>query len=194
MIVGVDEAGRGALAGPVVAAAVWLPPSLRAECFQDSKILTPARREVLFQVLLNSGARIGVGVLSHHFIDRFNILNATMEAMKRSVLALGAHPTQVLIDGNRSPKMEGVCCEMIVGGDALIPCISAASIVAKVTRDRIMVALDSKFPDYEFATHKGYGTVAHFKAIFKHGRCSAHRMTFNVSRQLALIEESLCRA
>ena len=191
MIVGVDEAGRGALAGPVVAAAVWLPPDMDDQCFKDSKVLSPARREFLFQLLVESDARIGVGVLSHRYIDQVNILQATMEAMRRSVFAIGEIPSKVLIDGNRSPDLGGILCEAIVDGDATVTCISAASIVAKVTRDRIMCALHSKFPEYGFAIHKGYGTRAHFQAIFDHGQTSVHRMTFNVSRQLELIEEQL---
>ncbi len=190
MIVGIDEAGRGALAGPVVAAAVWLPPDLDDSCFKDSKVVTAKKREVLFDVLMASQARIGIGVLSHRCIDRVNILRATMEAMKRSVLALPVCPSEIMVDGNKTPDFGGILCHSIVGGDALIPCISAASIVAKVTRDRIMVALDRKFPVYGFAKHKGYGTKAHFKAIYTHGRSDVHRMTFDVSRQLSLLGDN----
>ncbi len=188
MIVGIDEAGRGALAGPVVAAAVWLPPDIDAHCFKDSKVLTAAKREKLFEMLMASEARIGIGVLSHRFIDRVNILKATMEAMKRSVVALHVSPSEILVDGNKSPDFGGILCRAIVDGDALVPCISAASIVAKVTRDRIMVALDRKFPHYGFANHKGYGTKAHFNALYVHGRSNVHRMTFDISRQLAVLE------
>jgi len=188
LIVGVDEAGRGALAGPVVAAAVWLSPDLDSHCFKDSKVLTAAKREKLFEMVMASQAHIGIGVLSHRFIDRVNILKATMEAMKRSVVALRISPSEILVDGNKAPDFGGILCRTIVDGDALVPCISAASIIAKVTRDRIMVALDRKFPHYGFATHKGYGTKAHFNALYVHGRSNVHRMTFDISRQLELLE------
>jgi len=203
-LVGVDEAGRGSLAGPVVAASVWLAPDIDPSIFCDSKAISSGRREQLFIQLQASGSRIGVGVLSHRYIDRVNILNATMEAMKRSLRpsinrTSGAFcntpfgendgAVRVLVDGNRVPDLGGLSCEAIVKGDATVPCISAASIVAKVVRDRIMVALDRKFPEYGFLIHKGYGTRRHVEAIFKYGPSDVHRLTFNPVRTLLQLRE-----
>ena len=183
MIAGVDEAGRGALAGPVVAASVILDPKLSVSLFKDSKQLTAQKRAALYAILRQSDSLIGLGVHSAAYVDRYNILRATMSAMRRSVLALKQVPNEVLVDGNRVPDLGRISVRSIVQGDRLIPEISAASIVAKVVRDRMMDSLDSKFPSYGFLVHKGYGTEAHYEAIFSHGILSIHRRSFNLTRQ-----------
>lgn len=185
MLAGVDEAGRGALAGPVVAAAVILDPGLDPASFQDSKMLNVSEREILFEILLNSKSVIGVGVHSHRFVDRLNILGATMSAMARAVLALTDVPTEIVIDGNRVPRqLPGA--KALIKGDALVPAISAASIVAKVTRDRIMVAMSKRFPNYSFEIHKGYATAGHYRALAQWGPCDVHRRSFNLTIQESL--------
>lgn len=186
MIAGVDEAGRGALAGPVVAAAVVLDPALSPDLFSDSKQLTAAKREALFAILKASESHIGIGVHSAFYVDQKNILKATLSAMRRSILALHCKPNEVLIDGNKIPALPGVTMRAIVHGDRLIPEISAASIVAKVLRDRMMDCLDTKFPAYGFKIHKGYGTEFHYEALFAHGISDVHRKTFNLHRQQSL--------
>jgi ribonuclease HII len=183
MLCGVDEAGRGALAGPVVAAAVILDPLLPPEMFKDSKQLTYERREVLYNLLMESRSYIGVWSHSAWYVDKVNILNATMSAMKRSVLRLVCLPEEVVIDGNRVPDLGVMTVRSVVQGDVLIPEISAASIVAKVTRDRIMEKLDEKFPGYGFSIHKGYGTPDHYDAVFSKGPSQIHRKSFNLTRQ-----------
>jgi ribonuclease HII len=176
MIAGVDEAGRGPWAGPVVAAAVILrdvvPPGL-----DDSKKLSAARREGLFAALQASDALIGVGEASVAEIDALNILQATHLAMTRAVSALGAAPSLVLVDGNRLPKWPWPS-RAIIGGDASEACIAAASIIAKVTRDRLMAALDREWPAYGWRRNQGYGTAAHAAALAAHGACPHHRTSF----------------
>jgi ribonuclease HII len=176
MIAGVDEAGRGPWAGPVVAAAVILrgqvPPGL-----DDSKKLSAARREALFAALHASDALIGVGEASVAEIDALNILQATHLAMTRAVSALGAAPSLVLVDGNRLPKWPWPS-RAIIGGDASEACIAAASIIAKVTRDRLMAALDREWPAYGWRRNQGYGTAAHAAALAAHGACAHHRTSF----------------
>jgi ribonuclease HII len=162
MIAGVDEAGRGPLAGPVVAAAVILCPEAIVGV-DDSKKLTGARRETLFAAI-SANCTVGVGIASVEEIDEINILWATMLAMTRAVEALGVDPAEVLVDGNRCPKWR-YPSRAIVGGDALEPCISAASIIAKVTRDRMMVEADAAFPGYGWASNKGYGAPQHLDAL-----------------------------
>ncbi len=186
MIAGVDEAGRGALAGPVVAAAVVLDPALPPDLFLDSKQLTAAKREALFIILEASESHIGVGVHSAFYVDQKNILKATLSAMSRSIMALSCTPDEVLIDGNKIPTLPRFSMRAIVHGDRLIPEISAASIVAKVLRDRMMDCLDKKFPAYGFQIHKGYGTALHYEALFAHGISDVHRKTFNLHRQQSL--------
>ncbi|MSR88208.1 MAG: ribonuclease HII [Candidatus Margulisbacteria bacterium] len=183
---GVDEAGRGALAGPVVAASVVLDPALPPDLFSDSKQLTAARREALFAILETSESYIGVGVHSAFYVDQKNILKATLSAMRHSILSLNYKPNEVLIDGNKIPTLPGFTMRAIVHGDRLIPAISAASIVAKVLRDRMMDCLDKKFPAYGFKIHKGYGTSLHYEALFVHGISDVHRKTFNLHRQQSL--------
>jgi ribonuclease HII len=183
MIIGVDEAGRGPLAGPVVAAAVVLCAGGIAG-LDDSKKLTAARRAEL-EPLIKARCHWAVAEASVAEIDRLNILQATMLAMTRAVAALGGDPTEVLVDGNRLPKWR-YPARAIIGGDALEPCISAASILAKEHRDRLMIVADTAHPGYGFARHKGYGSEAHREAIARLGPCPIHRMSFAPMRQRAL--------
>ena len=182
-VVGVDEAGRGPLAGPVVAAAVAfsaadigadLPVELSA--LADSKILSEAKREQLYLEIVDR-FRVGVGIADRQRIDSDNILNATMWAMRAAVDDLGLTPAHVLIDGNRAPKMPWRV-QTIVAGDRQCVSIAAASVIAKVTRDRLMCELAATFPLYGFEKHKGYGTKAHLEAMRRHGICEAHRRSF----------------
>ncbi len=181
-VCGIDEAGRGPLAGPVVAAAVVLDPENIPRGLNDSKILDEATRERLFAELVKS-AKIGVGIGDEIRIDRDNILAATLWAMAEAVHNLHEAPHYALVDGNRAPKLN---CEVqtIVSGDARCLSIAAASIVAKVTRDRIMVALHEEFPSYGFASHKGYGTAFHHAALLEFGPCIHHRKSFAPVAQL----------
>ena len=183
MIVGVDEAGRGPLAGPVVAGAVVLCAG-GISGLDDSKRLTAQRRAVL-EAEIKTRCRWAVGVVSVEDIDRLNILQATMLAMTRAVEALGVDPTEILVDGNRLPRWR-YPARAITGGDALEPCISAASIIAKEHRDRLMVVAHDAWPDYGFAGHKGYGSLAHREAIARLGPCPIHRRSFNPVRQMLL--------
>jgi ribonuclease HII len=173
---GIDEAGRGPWAGPVVAAAVVLDVAHIPSGLNDSKKLTEARREALFDPII-AVARVGVGVVDAARIDDTNILAATLEAMALAVAQLSPSPTLALVDGNRLPKLF-IPVRMIVGGDAKCFSIAAASIIAKVTRDRMMREMDRRFPDYGFAAHKGYGTAAHHAALQRLGPCPIHRMSF----------------
>lgn len=183
LIAGVDEAGRGPLAGPVVAAAVVLCDGGIAG-LADSKALSAARREALF-ALITARCIVGVGQASVAEIDRLNILQATMLAMTRAVAALGVEPDEVLVDGNRLPGWRWRA-RAIIGGDATEPAISAASIIAKVTRDRLMIEADAAYPGYGFARHKGYGTPEHLAALYRYGPSPAHRMSFGPCIQAAL--------
>ena len=187
VIAGVDEAGRGPLAGPVVAGAVILPEGFQLSGLDDSKKLTAARREWLFEELVaDTRVRWASGVAEVEEIDRLNILRATHLAMRRAVAALGAPgPDMVLIDGlpvRDFPWPQ----QAVVKGDALSMSIAAASIIAKVERDRIMLALDAVFPLYQFASHKGYGTMAHLAALQQHGPIPHHRRSFQPVAQLTL--------
>ncbi len=177
LLAGVDEAGRGCWAGPVVAAAVVLPDNWCPVGLDDSKRLTPARREVLYEEIRASALAWGACAVSCSEIDRTNILRATMLAMARSVRGLAPAPDLVLVDGNRAPDL-GRPVETLVGGDGKSACIAAASVLAKVLRDRIMVAWDRHFPQYGFDRHKGYGAAAHREAIDRHGPCPQHRLSF----------------
>lgn len=178
-IAGVDEAGRGPLAGPVVAAAVIFPRAVSIEGVDDSKQLTEQKREHLFQLIQSSALSIGVGVVGHEVIDRINILQATTAAMTKAIESLALRPDFVLVDGN-SFKHESWPYQNIVHGDARSFTIAAASIVAKVTRDRLMREYHLRFPRYGFASHKGYGTRQHLEAIRKHGLCEIHRRSFRI--------------
>lgn len=175
MIAGVDEAGRGPLAGPVVAAAVILCAG-GIDGLNDSKKLSEKRREALYP-LIRERCTVGIGVASVEEIDQLNILWATMLAMTRAVEALGCDPAEVLVDGNRCPGWQW-SSRAIVGGDALEPCISAASIIAKVTRDRMMVEADRLHPGYGWASNKGYGSAAHMEALRTLGPSPLHRRSF----------------
>ncbi len=183
---GVDEAGRGPLAGPVVAAAVILPEGFRHGLLNDSKQLTERRRDAIFSEITTSGdIRWAHAIVESDEIDRLNILRATHEAMRRAVAKLDPQPQHVLIDG-LPVRPFPIAQTALVGGDALSFSIAAASIIAKVTRDRIMVEHCAKFPGYDFARHKGYGTPQHLAALKKNGPCPIHRRSFHPVRQADL--------
>lgn len=178
LVAGVDEAGRGCLAGPVVAAAVILPAGTTIAGLNDSKQLTPKKRDALFDRILDVCACHGVGVRDERYIENHNILQATMQAMYDAVEALQPQPAHLLIDGNYF-RAAGVPHTTVIDGDALCLSIAAASVIAKVTRDRWMTEVaDVHYPEYGFARHKGYGTREHREAILRHGPCSLHRSTF----------------
>lgn len=181
-VAGVDEAGRGCLAGPVVAAAAILPPDADLPGLDDSKKLTPERRDALYDRIHAEALAVGVGACSPAEIDELNILWAAMEAMCRAVVDLALPPDLALIDGNRVPPGLPVPAEAIVKGDAKSLSIAAASIIAKVTRDRLLVALDAEHPAYGFAGHKGYPTAQHYAALAAHGPTPHHRRTFRLTR------------
>ena len=176
-IAGIDEAGRGPLAGPVVAAAVIFPRGWMSEVIADSKRLSPERRERAYDNVLSNARSVGIGVVDQGEIDRSNILQATLKAMKTAVLKLSPSPDHLLVDGNQGIPIH-IPQRLIRGGDSISISIAAASIVAKVTRDRIMMEHHEKYPQYNFAKHKGYGTREHLKAIRRFGCCELHRMTF----------------
>jgi ribonuclease HII len=177
LIAGVDEAGRGPLAGPVVAAAVILDELQPIKGLADSKKLTALKRERLFDEIRAKALCCSIAEASVEEIDRLNILQATLLAMQRAVAGLRLKPSKVLVDGNRLPKLD-MLAEAIVKGDALIPAISAASILAKVHRDRWCAELHQQHPQYGFDAHKGYGTAQHLAALREHGACPEHRKTF----------------
>lgn len=177
LICGVDEAGRGPLAGPVVAAAVILDPDNPIEGLNDSKKLTEKRREALFDEIQKKALYWGIGQASHQEIDDINILQATFLAMKRAVEAMDIQPELIMVDGNRTPSMEGNVIA-VVKGDAKSATIGAASILAKVTRDRLLIQLAEEYPEYGFAKHKGYPTKAHYEAIKTFGITPVHRLSF----------------
>jgi ribonuclease HII len=179
-ICGIDEAGRGPWAGPVVAAAVMLPAKGRPKGLADSKLLSAEAREEL-ALAIRACAIVGVGLASPQEIDRVNILQATFLAMRRAVAALSVEPVAALIDGNADP---GLPCpvETIIDGDAHVACISAASIIAKVERDRLMAEFCTTYPGYAFSKHKGYGTPEHQAALTEFGPCAIHRLSFKPVR------------
>lgn len=181
VLCGIDEAGRGPLAGPVVAGAVILPDGVEIIGLNDSKKLSEKKRENLYDIILEKALYYGIGYASHEEIDEINILNATYLAMRRAVenlLAQGAVGIDLLlVDGNRDPKI-GYPTRTVVKGDGTSASIAAASILAKVTRDREMLQLDQEYPAYGFAKHKGYPTKAHYQAIEENGICPIHRKTF----------------
>jgi ribonuclease HII len=178
LVAGVDEAGRGPLAGPVVAAAVILDERCTIHGLADSKQLSALQRDRLFDEIRAKALCCSIAQASAEEIDQLNILQATLLAMRRAVEGLRLKPAKVLVDGNRLPVLD-VLAEAIVKGDALVPAISAASILAKVTRDRWCAELDAQYPLYGFARHKGYGTAAHLAALQAHGVCPQHRKTFS---------------
>ena len=178
-VAGVDEAGRGPLAGPVVAAAVIFKPGVCIPFVDDSKKLSERRREELYHAIRREAVAVGVGAVSHEVIDRINILQASMLAMHKAIEQLSVQPAQLLVDGNFF-RHERIPVENVVKGDALSHCIAAASIIAKVTRDALMREYDIQFPHYGFAKHKGYGTQEHVAAIRRYGLSAIHRKTFHV--------------
>jgi ribonuclease HII len=183
LMAGVDEAGRGPLAGPVAVAAVILDDARPIEGLNDSKQLSEARREALFPLIQQHALAWHVTFVEPDEIDRLNILQATMEGMRRAIAALQPAPELVRIDGNRAPKGLNCMAETLVGGDAIEPAIMAASILAKVSRDRLMVQLHATFPQYGFDVHKGYPTPAHLSALTLHGPCEHHRRSFAPVRE-----------
>jgi ribonuclease HII len=177
LVAGVDEAGRGPLAGPVFAAAVILDDLLPIKGLADSKKLTPKKREHLYDIIKAQALCFCVATASVEEIDQLNILQATLLAMQRAVKGLRLKPTKVLVDGNRLPLLD-IRAEAIVKGDSKVPSISAASILAKVERDRWCVEVDAQFPNYGFLAHKGYGTRVHLRALQEYGPCVLHRRSF----------------
>ncbi|MEL4399815.1 ribonuclease HII [Shewanella algae] len=182
LVAGVDEVGRGPLVGDVVTAAVILDPANPISGLNDSKKLSEKKRNALYEEILAKALAVSVGRASPAEIDELNILHATMLAMQRAVAGLNVRPEKVLVDGNRTPDF-GLSSAAVVKGDGLIPVISAASIIAKVTRDREMAELDSRHPEYGFAAHKGYPTKAHFEALSQHGVLPEHRRSFRPVRE-----------
>ena len=176
-VCGIDEAGRGPLFGPVVAAACVLPAGFIPDGLDDSKALTAMKRDALFDIITENAADYGIGISTVAEIDELNILEATLLAMRRAIAALKTPPGYLLVDGNvfRDFDIPG---RFLIHGDALSPSVAAASILAKVTRDRICLELDKQYPEYGIAKHKGYGTAAHMKALAEYGPCPEHRKKF----------------
>lgn len=181
LIAGVDEAGRGALAGPVVVAAVILPDAAERDAglsqLKDSKQLSAQRREQLAALIKQSAIAWHICAIDHERIDAVNILQATLQGMRDAVLGLPVRPDHVQVDGNQLPSL-AMSCEAIVGGDASVAAISAASILAKTHRDQLLCALDQQYPGYSFARHKGYPTRAHQQALLQLGPCAVHRRSY----------------
>ncbi len=177
LIAGIDEAGRGPLAGPVTAASVILPENCQIEGLNDSKKLSEKKRDIIFQIIRQKAIAVGVGIVYENIIDKINILQAAKTAMADSVSRLSCKPDFLLIDGNQ--KISSTVPQLtVVKGDSLSASIAAASIIAKVTRDRMMIHYDGIYPQYGFSRHKGYGTRDHLKNISKFGPCKIHRKTF----------------
>lgn len=176
-IAGIDEAGRGPLAGPVCAAAVILPEGLVIEGLNDSKKLSDKKRRALYDIIINQAVAYGIALVDEKTVDEINILQATFLTMRQAAEQLTVQPALALVDGNRAPGLR-VPVQTVVKGDSLSANIAAASILAKVTRDRLMERLDAEYPQYGFAVHKGYGTKAHYAALREYGPCPIHRMTF----------------
>lgn len=182
---GVDEVGRGPLAGPVLAAAVILDPANMIDGLRDSKKLTEKKRIQLCEIIKKQAKCWAIGMATVEEIDQINILQASLLAMKRAVESLIIQPQLVLVDGNICPKI-AIKTQAIVGGDDLIPEISAASIIAKVTRDELMIQLDKKHPEYGFANHKGYSTAEHLRALQSHGATAHHRQSFSPVKEVMI--------
>ncbi|MBQ2934201.1 MAG: ribonuclease HII [Clostridia bacterium] len=178
LVCGVDEAGRGPLAGPVCAAAVILPENCEIEGLNDSKKISEKKREALFDIIKEKAIAYSIAFGTLQEIEEYNILEATYIAMNRAIDGLDKKADFALIDGNRVPKGIKIPCETVVKGDSHSCSIAAASILAKVTRDRLMLEYDKKYPQYLFAQHKGYGTKAHYEAIKQYGVCEIHRLSF----------------
>ena len=177
LVCGVDEAGRGPLAGPVCAGACILPRNLKIEGLNDSKKLTDQKRRILYDIITEQAVAWAVCMVDEKTIDEINILQATYQAMRGAVENLSVKPDFVLVDGNRDPQL-GIPTLTVVKGDAKCANVAAASILAKVTRDRFMEEMDKQYPGYGFAIHKGYGTKAHYEALTEKGPSEIHRMTF----------------
>ena len=184
LVAGIDEAGRGPLAGSVVAAAVILDESRPIDGLTDSKKLSEGRRLELEVEIKQNAMAWAIAEASHHEVDQINILQASLLAMKRALLGLNLKPQQVLVDGNRLPALDGYWMLAIVKGDLSEPCISAASILAKNYRDRQMLELDRQYPQYQFARHKGYPTALHREMLKRHGVSAVHRRSFKPVRDL----------
>lgn len=178
IVCGVDEAGRGPLAGPVYAAAVVLSPDRPIEGLNDSKKLSEKKREALYDLIIERAESYCIASASVEEIEKYNILGATYLAMTRAVQGLSVQPQLALIDGNRIPPQLNGRAQTVIKGDAQSESIAAASILAKVTRDRLLVELDARYPQYGFAAHKGYGTAAHTAALLEYGPCPEHRPSF----------------
>ena len=189
LIAGVDEVGRGPLVGNVVAAAVILPQNYSIRFLTDSKLLTDAKRKLAYGDITQQALAYAIGYADHHEIDQVNILQASLNAMCRAVQNLAIQAQFVLIDGNKIPKDLSLPAHCVIGGDATEDVISAASIIAKVTRDQQMYELDQKHPEYGFAQHKGYATKRHLQALKSYGPVPEHRLSFAPVRQSALIAE-----
>ena len=177
-ICGIDEAGRGPLAGPVVAACVMFKRGTLIEGLDDSKKLSEKKREALYEEIISKAVAYGIGICTEKEIDDLNILNATFKAMRYAVAGLDVTPDLALVDGNKCPKGLYFDSEAVVKGDSKSTAIAAASILAKVTRDRIMLELDKNYPQYQFAKHKGYPTALHYQMIKEHGISEVHRLSF----------------
>ncbi|UAL45033.1 ribonuclease HII [Shewanella inventionis] len=188
IVAGVDEVGRGPLVGDVVTAAVILDPNKPITGLNDSKKLSEKRRNALYHDIINNALSVSVGRASPAEIDELNILHATMLAMQRAVAGLTIQPKRVLVDGNRVPDF-GIASHAVIKGDGLVDAISAASIIAKVTRDAEMDILDSQYPQYGFAKHKGYPTKAHFEALALHGVLAEHRKSFKPVAERMLLQD-----
>jgi ribonuclease HII len=184
LVAGVDEAGRGPLAGSVVAAAVILDDNRPVAGLTDSKKLSASQRQVLESEIKQNAMAWAIAEASHEEVDQINILQASLLAMRRAVLALGTRPGLVLVDGNRLPELDGYQMRAIVKGDLTEPCISAASILAKQYRDRQVLELDRIYPEYQFARHKGYPTRLHRELLKQHGVSPVHRRSFRPVREL----------
>ena len=187
-IAGVDEVGRGPLAGPVIAAAIILPVGVQIDGVKDSKKLLPQTREKLFNKILDTAISVGIGLIDQKEIDRINILNASLKAMRLAVMNLKVKPEFVLVDGNRKIPELGIPQLPIVGGDDLSMFVASASIVAKVTRDRLMLEYDKIYPRFCFAQNKGYCTKSHVEALRAYGPCEIHRYSFRTVKFLKTIE------
>jgi ribonuclease HII len=187
LVAGVDEAGRGPLAGGVVAAAVILDPARPVGGLADSKTLSASTRERIAAEIRGRALAWSIGSADHAEIDRLNILNAALLAMQRAVQALPVRPREVIVDGNRCPNVE-CAVRAVIGGDRTVPAISAASILAKVQRDREMLELDRRYPGYGFARHKGYPTREHLAALARLGPCPVHRRSFGPVRRALAVE------
>lgn len=182
VICGIDEAGRGPLAGDVYAAAVILKPDVVIDGVNDSKKLTEKRREQLYDEIISKAAAWSVATASVEEIDRLNILNATMLAMKRAYEGLSIKPDIAFVDGNKTPDLD-IKCDAVVKGDALSASIAAASVLAKVSRDRYMKKLAESYPQYQFEKHKGYGTTLHYEMLKKYGASDIHRKSFKLKKE-----------